>query len=544
MHHLYLLSLVASCVISLGVTPLFIYWAKRRNYLDHPTHRKNHEKPVAYLGGLAIFITVLVTLGINAWLNPNPLLKQLTSPSIRKLEYILICTLGMLFIGLWDDLGKPPIRYKFLGQLFFTSLFVFGGYRFDFFYISKLIAFHLGIFAIPFTIFWMLSIINAINMIDGLDGLAASVTIGSLFFISMAAGVLGNSHECILSLATLGALLGWIGYNWSPAKMYLGDSGSNALGMLIAGLLASLGCTQPVFPLHPLSHPKVFQAFPYQIIVVTLMVAYPVIEIILSVFRRLLRGSPISRADKGHIHHRFLKLGWSPAAICGILLLSSLFPGTAALAILTHEYELAIGLLLIFGLLFGISLPLLGFLNFLEPKSLILRRPHFLIANHFIQMQELKLPLIHDPEEIFTLLTQTCIEFGVQGYKISVPSKKIEHSWERPLDEHRAYLTYLKTDLTHPDLKQFHDKIFLENNDGKAYWIFDPYTEEVDLDIEYRVLISDLMKKVLLHLAHLSLTTATHSETQVHPQVRISSKLLNRQDPLTHPRSSSAKHKT
>src|SRR5581483_9808899 len=124
---------------------------------------------------------------------------------------------------------------------------------------------------IPLTVFWILSIINAFNMVDGVDGLATSVATASLFMLATAAALLGNGLQTGAALAMAGALLGFLFFNWKPARIYLGDSGSGGLGMFVAASLLGLGKTTPFF-FNNDPHPTSQQPFEYQIIILTLLV--------------------------------------------------------------------------------------------------------------------------------------------------------------------------------------------------------------------------------------------------------------------------------
>ncbi len=481
------------------LTPLFGKVAKKFGLMDYPGHRKTHAKPVAYLGGVAVFAALSLTLGFF-WLLSFRSFN--ISQENEKIFLIFVASFGVFVVGLWDDISHIRPRDKVLGQLIFAGLFSAFGYRFETFQVPGFQPVDLGVVSIPFTVFWILSVINAFNMIDGLDGLASTVTAGSLFLLGAASAMIGNSGILILSLAAMGSVLGFLRYNWSPASIYLGDAGSNGLGMLLAASLVALGQNNCWFPGSPTLTKELGQPFPYQVFVVTLLVSYPVLEILLSVFRRLLKGRPISRGDKGHIHHRLLNLGWAKQGACLAALGVTFLMGSVPIALLAHQYGKATWLLAVSSLLLGLVLSFLGFLNFLLPHVVARNRPHFLIANSFIAMQRGKLGLAGSREDVLALLSQTCAEFGVQGFKINVNSNghgnsPCRYSWERSHEMSREYLNYLKTDIVKGNFEHFKEQLSLEGGNCDAFWIFEPHTEERDLDVEYRVLVSEFMKEAM-----------------------------------------------
>lgn len=518
-YSLFLFSLLQSLSIGLLATPAFIRLARRRHIVDVPAHRKIHTKPVAYLGGASIFAAILATLMLLRFFPPSSLLY---SEDVRKVAAILGVSSAMAALGLWDDMFPLRARYKLIGQLALCLLFTLFGYRFDVAHIPGFSSFPLAFLSIPFTVFWMLVMINAINLVDGMDGLAGSVLAGALLLTAAASALTDNPGEVILSLAAFGGIVGFLAYNWSPAKIYLGDSGSNGLGMLLACLWVALGHRE-VHVLGP--HPAAgSETFPYQIFVASLVATYPSLEILLSVSRRLLRGRPISRADKNHIHHRLRRLGWSSPSVCLSALGTNLLPGLAGLAILAHEYGKAAWLLAFSGLFLGYAMSSLGILDFLRPANIATNRPHFLIANYFINMQRQKLGLAHGLEEVLALLNQTCTEFGVLRYWVKLAADPLNGdkpanswSWALDRDDHRKYLTHLGSGALPGDAKQFQDVTTLRAGKASAGWVFVPSAGEGDLEVEYHVLISEFMAEALNRMVDLqdSLPAAEESNIQI-----------------------------
>lgn len=493
---------LAALVLSLALTPLFRRLALRLRIVDRPGHRKTHKEPVSYLGGAALLLSLLLAFGITLWLS-NGLESTLSLRGYMKAFLILGCTLGVALVGLLDDVRNLSARYKFIGQAVFALAFTFFGFQFQTLHLPGLPPISLGLLSIPVTAFWILSVVNGFNMIDGVDGLGVSVGAGSLVLLAVATSYTENGLEMLLALGALGALLGFLPFNWKPASIYLGDAGSGAIGMFMACSLVALG--QAYGSPLPNTPPNWGQPFFYQIIIETLLVAYPAMEILLSVSRRLLRGRPVWRADKGHIHHRLLNLGWHPQGICLGALGFTLLPGLAALTTLAKYHGWAAFILVLFGLIIGFGLSTLGFLDFLKPNLIDHLRPHYQIAHHFISMQKIKLTLAGSREEVLALVDQACHELGVKGYRLIVMSDEHQKGgldYTHDFDPTR--LSTLPASQRGPV-----DRVQLHGGMGGAEWMFEPQAMEGELDVEYRVLLSEFMREALEKTVQLGRHQAT-----------------------------------
>lgn len=511
----------AGFAASFFLTPLCIKLALQTRLVDHPAHRKTHDNPVAYLGGVAIFTSLTAVLCFSFFSNLNYFSPAQDSHLPYKNISVFLAGLLMAFWGLADDIFNLKPLAKLAGQAVIALLFSTLAFRFEVLHLPGFHPYALSAYlGVPLTVFWILSVVNAFNLIDGMDGLAVSVAAVSFFLIAAASAMLGQDVSTALALVMLGVIFGFLFYNWKPARIYLGDSGSTGLGMFLAAMLLAIGHKTP-FLFREEYPDNIGQPFHYQIIVLTLFVAYPALEIGLSVARRLFRGKPIYRGDQGHIHHRFIKKGWSVQAIVVTAMTVSFLPGLAALAALMNEHGWAAWFFGLSCLVLGLGMPLLGFLDFLQPHAITRSRPHFLIANHFINMQKLKLQLSHSMEEVIVLVNQACHEFGVQGYRIFVvPNAEgkggCHFSWEQSLEEQREHLGYLHTERQNQELVVFKDHATLEDHQGEAFWIFEPHAKEEELDVEYRVLIHEFMTSILKKIedlgpaAHVTMPRVIH----------------------------------
>ena len=317
----YLIYFALSVCFSLALTPLIKLLCQKANILDACSERKIHRKPTPVLGGIPIFVSLNLTLLIGYFLN-NVYIREFLSD---KWKPLLLCQVIILAMGISDDILKLQPRLKFLIQIFAGSLLLFFGigiYDITNPFSSGLI--HLGLLSIPITILWVVGITNALNLIDGLDGLAAGTSLIvciALFGISFFFQNIGISF---VALILAGSILGFLRYNFHPAKIFLGDSGSLLLGFLLA-VLSIQGSYKG--------------ATLIAVLVPILVLGFPIMETLLSMIRRFLRsihlvdypngngsgngnedgkfkalflnGFSMFEADKDHVHHRLLNLGFS-----------------------------------------------------------------------------------------------------------------------------------------------------------------------------------------------------------------------------------------
>jgi len=313
----YSLSLtLASMAIVLISTPLVMRFARRTGAIDHPGPRRIHREPVPTLGGLGF---VAAVLGV-AWVA-----RALPGPAgeldVRPLVGLTFAAIPIVALGVADDLRAAPPLVKLALQACGALVLVLFGYNvpvitnpFD----GPIAS---GALGAPLTVIWVVVVINAVNLIDGLDGLAAGV-------VAIAAGTLwwvgrthGDFQVMFFSTLLIGATLGFLRYNFPPARIFMGDTGSHFLGLTLAALslIENRKGTATVTLLFPL-----------------VAMGLPIADSVLAFVRRLVAGRPVFRADSGHIHHRLLRLGlsargavlvlWGLCAVLGgaAVLLSSL----------------------------------------------------------------------------------------------------------------------------------------------------------------------------------------------------------------------------
>lgn len=282
-HSVYLMA-ITSFLVSLILVPICKKVSVHVNALDIPNKRKVHTKPMPRLGGLAIFLSFLINYMIFG------------QPTTQMLSIIIASFIIILF-GIVDDINPLKARYKLIGQLIASIIIVFyGGIVLkDAYIFSYYLDF--GGLAPYVTIFFILACINIINLIDGLDGLAGGIS--SIYFLTIAImAILTNrigGLDIILSIIMLGATLGFLVFNFPPASIFMGDSGSQFLGFMIA-IISLLGFKNITF-----------RSF----LIPLIILAIPIFDTLFAILRRTLKGEPIGSPDKEHFHHQLLKLKFS-----------------------------------------------------------------------------------------------------------------------------------------------------------------------------------------------------------------------------------------
>jgi UDP-GlcNAc:undecaprenyl-phosphate GlcNAc-1-phosphate transferase len=304
----------AVALVAAGVlTPVIRDAAHDAGLLDEPDGRKVHETPIPRLGGVAI--AAAFYLGIAAALVVARAAGSPLSLETGHLPAILVGAALIAAIGVLDDLQGMRARVKLSGQVV-VALVAFGlGLSID-----RLDgpwgSVSLGAWALPLTVAWLVAVINAVNLIDGLDGLASGVALTALaaFFLIASAG--GATPPTLIVLAAgAGGAIGFLRYNLHPASIIMGDTGSMFLGYLLAAGAISLTQTGPigVAPWVPL-----------------VALGVPLGDMLWTVVRRLVAGEPVFVADRRHIHHRLLELGLGQRTVALLLWLVSAALGAAA----------------------------------------------------------------------------------------------------------------------------------------------------------------------------------------------------------------------
>ncbi|MGM0837626.1 MAG: glycosyltransferase family 4 protein [Bacillota bacterium] len=314
-----LLTFLASFATVLFVTPLIIKLAHKIGATDKPNQRKVHQKIMPRLGGLAIFIGVAVGYLVSGLYD-------------ERIYGIVAGAVIIIVTGILDDMYELSAKTKLLGQILAASTVIYSGLTIDFLTIPFVFdRFDLGWFAIPVTLLWIIGITNAINLIDGLDGLAAGISAIAFATLAVMAGLAGKELILALCLIVLASTLGFLFYNFHPAKIFMGDTGALFLGYCI-GVFSLLGLYKSVTL--------------FSFVIPIIILGVPIFDTAFAIIRRILNKQPISAPDKSHLHHRLLARGISHRntvlliyafgiffSVCAVLLESATFIGGIAIII-------------------------------------------------------------------------------------------------------------------------------------------------------------------------------------------------------------------
>jgi UDP-GlcNAc:undecaprenyl-phosphate/decaprenyl-phosphate GlcNAc-1-phosphate transferase len=331
---LYLAVFFASAGAVLVATPLVRAAATRLGAIDRPSDRKIHPEATPTLGGVAILIGVATGMGVAFLIAP---FRSLFRESL-ELQATLVAAAVIMVIGVVDDLRSLSPPAKIAGQILAAGILVLNGIQLLFFWFPSQGVISLGPdLAVPLTILWVLVMVNAVNLIDGLDGLAAgivAIAAGAFFawvFVSPPTfpSIYGPeiSSAALISTIAAGAAVGFLPYNFHPARIFMGDSGSMQLGLLLAAAtVAGVGRT---------TRPSGgdIAAFSIPVLIPVFVLAVPLLDVALAVFRRLRHGRPVFAPDKEHLHHQLQEIGHTHRRTVFILYLWAVLLAGSGLAV-------------------------------------------------------------------------------------------------------------------------------------------------------------------------------------------------------------------
>ncbi len=307
-----LAALVLSFVISFALTPLVKKFAQLVGAMDVPKDsRRMHKVPIPRLGGLAIFLGFLLTVLLLVDLTP-------------QLQSILLGSVIIVVLGVIDDIQPLRAWLKLIVQIIAALIPACSGVVVHilsnpvFFTENNYI--QLGVLAIPITVIWIVLITNAVNLIDGLDGLAAGVSVIASLSVIVVALVLGDGITAVIMAALAGGCVGFIPYNFNPAKIFMGDTGATFLGYIMAtvsvmGLFKSYDIISFVVPF--------------------LILGLPIFDTCFAFCRRLAHGKNPMAPDRSHVHHRLIDMGLNQKQAVAILYVVSVILGLSAVVLAT-----------------------------------------------------------------------------------------------------------------------------------------------------------------------------------------------------------------
>ena len=307
-----ILALVVACLVSFLSTPVVKALAYKVGAIDVPKdNRRMHKKPIPRLGGLAIFIAFILSVLLFVDID-------------RELQGILLGSVLIVVLGVLDDSMALNAVPKFLTQIAAAGIAFYHGCVIQFVsnpnVFSDFSYVNLGWASVPLTIIWIVAITNAVNFIDGLDGLAVGVSTISTASLLVIALLVSESNVAVILAALLGACLGFMPYNMNPAKIFMGDTGATFLGFILACL-----SVQGLFKFYAI----ISFAVPF------LILGVPIFDICFAILRRVLKGQNPMKADRGHVHHRLIDMGFNQKQSVAIIYMLTGLLGLSAVVLTT-----------------------------------------------------------------------------------------------------------------------------------------------------------------------------------------------------------------
>ena len=305
-------ALVVALVVALVATPVVKNLAIRVKAVDVPKDgRRMHDHPIPRMGGLAIFLgfllSVLLFLDLNA-----------------QMRGMLLGAVIIVVLGIFDDIYSLRAMFKFVVQIIAALVAVLSGNVIETLSNPNVFSadpyWNLGILAVPATVIWIVAITNAVNLIDGLDGLACGVSTISSMTLLVIALVVSEGNVAILMAALAGGCIGFLPYNMNPAKIFMGDTGSTFLGYILA--VVSI---QGLFKFYTI----ISFAVPF------LMLGLPIFDTCFAFIRRIAHGQSPMHADRSHIHHRLIDMGLNQKQAVATLYVISAILGLSAVVLTT-----------------------------------------------------------------------------------------------------------------------------------------------------------------------------------------------------------------
>ena len=439
MHAIFGLGLTAF-LLCLIATPLCRDLFLRLKIVDHPdADRKLHLTPIPRIGGIPIVLSYVGALGLMLLIAPHG--ARISIQHTQLLRSLLPAAALIFLVGLYDDIIGLKPRQKLAGQVAAAILAVSLGARLT--VINGLP--HSAWIMVPLSIFWLVGCTNAVNLIDGLDGLASGVGLFAVLATLLAAGLSGNLGLAMATAPLAGCLLAFLRYNFAPASIFLGDCGSLTIGFL-------LGCFSLIWSQR--SGTLLGVAAPLMVL------ALPLIDVGLSISRRYLRSAPIFGADRGHIHHMVLARGFKPRdaalilyGVCGL---------SAFLAVLMNfmEHQFRGLIILIFLSLAWAGIHALGYVELSAVRRTLSRRTMLRILKDEIYLQELEraINLAASPEACWTVVRNACNDMNFASVQMLFHDHAFEETFEAQRFDPSWHLTLAIGRKSHLTLTRVHER--------------------------------------------------------------------------------------
>ena len=502
----YIFLFLGSVTLSVLLTRYIRDFAASREWIDRPNSGRHlHTRPVPRLGGVALFLSYVCATATALFV--LRFLGSLPALSIRPVIAIAVPALLMFLMGLYDDQFSLGPYWKFAGEAVAGVLLYFGGlgiHAFAFLSSHRATQTWIGL---PLTILWVLLISNAFNLIDGLDGLAAGSALFATLIMFVVSLLRHTPLVSLLSIALVGSILGFLRYNFHPASIFLGDSGSLFMGFMLSAL--ALAGSQKATTVVAVAIPVV-------------SFGLPLLDVMLSVIRRFVSGRPLFRGDDDHIHHKLIKRGLSHRN--AVLVLYAVTAAFGILSLILLHGEVMVGFVLaIIGLGVWWGVQELKYLEFYELAAMArrLRYRKRTIANNLRLRRAIEsFDNAGDFQQICMILRIALEPIGFDGVAILCPQiDRIDESFLTPLSRNGngRYCDAWRGD---PSASEWELKLELalpaENKLGEVYLFRIRTSEPLLLDMnllsnEFRDAVSATLLRVIHQLSR-SLESPEHSE--------------------------------
>ena len=397
-----IVAFILACLIAVLLTPVIRRFAlARRLFDDHMAARKVHGRPIPRLGGVAIVAGFYAPLMALMWWSSG-VGQTFYSIGLRAKAFLLGGVVIVL-LGLYDDLRGAGAGKKFLVQFLVAIALYSVGFHIEWISLPMIGSLALGHFSIVFTVLWIVGVINALNLIDGLDGLAAGVAFFAVLTTFIIAANHGDPIMMLFMGALAGALLGFLVYNFNPASIFMGDSGSMFLGYVLA--VGSIETSQKA-------------TTTVAILVPIMALGLPITDTLLAMVRRGLQHKPLFSADRAHIHHRLLDMGMSHRRAVLVLYGASALLCTIAL-ILTFASNLQSALILLATL--GLVIAAIRFLGYGRKLSAVAEK-----LGPEINSQLIRLGGTKDETQMWRELKKAARKLGIASLRMTLRARREE----------------------------------------------------------------------------------------------------------------------
>ena len=407
---------IISLVLCLILTPICRDIFLKLKLVDIPDERKLHKKPIPRIGGLPIAISYVGALAIMLAFAPA---SAKIAVQHRTLMFSLLPAAGLVFLtGLIDDLIQLKPWQKLSGQIIAAIWAVAAGARIHFLDGQPYTAW----ITVPLSVLWLIGCTNAFNLIDGLDGLASGVGLFATLTTLLAAILQGNWGLATATVPLLGCLLGFLRYNFNPASIFLGDSGSLSIGFI-------LGCFGVIWSQKSATFLGMMAP--------AMALALPLLDVGLSIGRRFLGNQPIFQPDRGHIHHRLLALGFEPRGAAIVLYIACGVAATLSLVQSSLSYHVGGLIILLFCGLTWFGIKRLGYIEFSTARRVLSGGGVLRLVQHEIYLAHLRdaLARASTPHECWLAIRNACHELRFASIELTLEDKSFEEIFDETVTE-------------------------------------------------------------------------------------------------------------